>query len=60
MEWQQANKQQVSKKYANGLSPVQSTRNVANNYQDVDKRYLWLLMFISLSMLWIERKWQSG
>ncbi len=60
LAWQQANKQQVSKKHANGSSGVESSLKVVDSYQPTDKRYLWLLMFISLSLLWIERKWQSG
>ena len=60
LAWQQVDKHQVSKKHANALSPMESSLKVANSYQSADKRYLWLLMFITLSMLWIERKWQSG
>jgi hypothetical protein len=34
--------------------------NSSHVYQQVDKFILWLIMFVSLVLLWLERKWQSS
>ena len=72
LAWQQANKHLVSERWS--LNPIElnfiehndarGEHNVQANTmkydQSINKNYLWLLMFITLSLLWLERKWQSG
>lgn len=72
LAWQQSNKHLVSKRWSLGSLALELTEykdgmvehNVQANamkfYQAINKSYLWLLMFITLSLLWLERKWQSG
>ena len=60
LAWQQANKHQISQQYAQPFSQTDFAVNPVMSYQVANKHYFWLLMFISMSLLWIERKWQSG
>lgn len=60
LPWQQARKHQVSAKYTNSFSLASDKLSTGKYFQAIDKRYLWLIMFISLSLLWFERKWQSA
>ena len=72
LAWQQANKHLVSKRWSLGSLALGLTEhndgmvehnvqaNAMKHYQGINKSYLWLLMFITLSLLWLERKWQSG
>lgn len=63
--WQQAIKHQASKAYtvekSDGNRALSSTAflNSSATYQAINKFALWLIMFISLALLWIERKWQA-
>ncbi|MGB2739532.1 MAG: hypothetical protein WBC60_03125 [Cognaticolwellia sp.] len=69
LAWQQANKHLVSKRWSVGALALGLTEhndgmvehnvqaNAMKRYQAINKSYLWLLMFITLSLLWLERKW---
>ena len=68
LAWQQANKHLVSKRWSVGALALGLTEhndgmvehnvqaNAMKRYQAINKSYLWLLMFITLSLLWLERK----
>jgi hypothetical protein len=66
--WQQGIKHAVSQFNADANYTDNYTDNYADNdafnsshvYQQVDKFILWLIMFVSLVLLWFERKWQSN
>lgn len=55
--WQQSKKQTLSSRHS--VLASFSTQNTAleKRYQAIDKRYLWLLLLLLLTFLWIERKW---
>lgn len=50
--WQQANKQTISEKVASLSPPLKPKRHL----ESINKWYLWWLLFISCSLLWLERK----
>lgn len=62
--WQQGIKHAVSQFNADANYTDNYADNDAFNsshiYQQVDKFILWLIMFVSLVLLWFERKWQSN
>jgi hypothetical protein len=60
LAWQQANKHQASEGFMKSMALSRDDFSAADNYQPINKLYLWLFMFISLSLLWIERKWQTN
>ena len=65
LAWQQAIKHNASRRYeseAPTANRVLSGRevNAAATYRQINKLYLWLIMFISLALLWLERKWHAG
>lgn len=60
LAWQQEIKHKISKKYAPIIARTESTVTPVIGYQAADKRNVWLLMLITLSLLWIERKWQTS
>ncbi|MGB1262158.1 MAG: hypothetical protein ACPG52_04520 [Cognaticolwellia sp.] len=58
--WQQANKRQAGASYAGITALSYFNKQLAERYQAANKVYLWLLMFIALSLLWFERKWYGS
>ena len=69
--WQQAIKHQASEHQLesgnlNKIMPSDvvamesETAHLSSTYQPVNKFLLWLIMFISLIVLWIEQKWRSS
>lgn len=70
LAWQQANKYNASVMYANESYAgekeaknerlLTSTPSAQDTYQLVNKLYIWLILFLSLALLWIERKWRTG
>ncbi|MFT6919021.1 MAG: hypothetical protein ACJA2G_001656 [Cognaticolwellia sp.] len=60
LAWQQANKHQTSERFMKSMALSRDDFSAADTYQPINKLYRWLFMFISLSLLWIERKWQTN
>ena len=69
--WQQAIKHQASEnqldvEYLNNIIPSDfvplegESAHLSSTYQPVNKFLLWIITFISLIVLWIERKWRSS
>lgn len=64
--WQQAMKHQASENQLvegdlNNIVPLENkAANLSFAYQPINKFILWLIMFLSLTLLWIERKWQGS
>ena len=59
LAWQQAEKIRASIRNVENLRPKQHASH-AKDYDQVNKFYLWCFLFLSLAILWIERKWQTG
>jgi hypothetical protein len=58
--WQQADKQKRSTRNS-GLNTFSAIKTMATaQYQEINKRYLWLILLLSLTFLWLERKWLTG
>ena len=58
--WQQADKQKRSIRNSS-LSAFSAIKTTATaQYQEINKRYLWLILLLSLTFLWLERKWLTG
>lgn len=58
--WQQADKQKRSTRNS-GLNTFSAIKTTATaQYQEINKRYLWLILLLSLTFLWLERKWLTG
>lgn len=58
--WQQADKQKRSIRNSS-LSAFSAIKKTATaQYQEINKRYLWLILLLSLTFLWLERKWLTG
>ncbi|MBA6292387.1 hypothetical protein H4J58_08545 [Colwellia sp. MB3u-70] len=60
LAWQQADKHQASEGFMKIMALSRDDFIAADTYQPINKIYLWLCMFISLGLLWIERKWQTN
>jgi hypothetical protein len=60
LAWQQADKHQASERFMKSMALFRDDFSTADTYQPINKLYLWLFMFISLGLLWIERKWQTN
>ena len=58
--WQQADKQKLSARNS-GLNTFSAIKITATaQYQEINKRYLWLILLLSLTFLWLERKGLTG
>lgn len=60
LAWQQADKHQASEGFMKSMVLSRDDFSAADTYQPINKFYLWLFMFISLALLWTERKWQTN
>jgi hypothetical protein len=58
--WQQADMHKLSAN--NSVESSFSTHKVAvaEQYQTINKHYLWLIFLLSITFLWLERKWLTG
>jgi hypothetical protein len=52
LTWQQAQKHQASRQ----INKTSKGEEVSMSYQPMDKKIIWLIFFISFSVLWIEQK----
>jgi hypothetical protein len=52
LTWQQAQKHQASRQ----LQQKPKGNDMPQNYQPINKKIIWMIFFISLSLLWIEQK----
>jgi len=54
----QINKNLAQEIVLNTFSAIKTTATA--QYQEINKRYLWLILLLSLTFLWLERKWLTG